>query len=177
MARVGRPEHDRVVADLLAAVAANPAALVVEGEPGIGKTTVWQSAIDGARARGYVVLAMRAAVAESVAAYAGLGDLLSKVDSGVLTALPVPQRQALDRVMLRGEDGPATEPRAVSAAFLSIVESLARVQPVLIAIDDLQWVDASTAFALGYVARRLPEGAGIVASHRVTGAADSAGWL
>jgi hypothetical protein len=113
---------------------------------------------------------MRAAVAESVAAYAGLGDLLSRVDSGVLVALPLPQRQALDRVMLRGEDGPATEPRAVSAAFLSIVESLARVQPVLIAIDDLQWVDASTAFALGYVARRLPEGAGIVASHRVTGA-------
>src|SRR3954462_7905574 len=136
MAPVGRPEHDRVVADLLATIAATSGALVVEGEPGIGKTTLWQSAVDAARRRGYAVMAMRAAVAESVAAYAGLGDLLSRVDSAVLAALPLPQRQALDKVMLRGEDGPATEPRAVSAAFLSIVETLAALQPVLIAIDD-----------------------------------------
>jgi DNA-binding NarL/FixJ family response regulator len=173
----GRPEHDRAVDDFLSALPTEPSALVIEGEPGIGKTTLWSSTIAAARARGWVVLAMRAALAESVAAYAGLADLLAQVPPSPFEALPDPQQRALDQVLVRsGTDSP-TEPRAVAAGFLTVVHAMSAVAPVLIAVDDIQWVDPSTVFALSYVTRRLPPSVGVLAAHRVTRAADRIGWL
>jgi hypothetical protein len=82
--------------DFLSGVPSAPAALVIEGDPGIGNTTLWLGALDRARERGSTVLASRAAEAESVLAYAALADLLSDVDESVWADLPAPQQQSLD---------------------------------------------------------------------------------
>ncbi|TLH61056.1 LuxR family transcriptional regulator [Mycolicibacterium phocaicum] len=134
-----------------------PAALLLEGEAGIGKTTQWLSVIDQAGALGIRVLAARTAAAESVLAYASLADLLGDVEAAVLADLPGPQRMAMDRVLLRGtgDDDEATDPRAVAAGFVSVVERLADESPVIIAIDDLQWLDTSSRQVVAFAARRL----------------------
>ncbi|SEA76006.1 ATP-, maltotriose-and DNA-dependent transcriptional regulator MalT [Mycobacterium sp. 283mftsu] len=134
-----------------------PAALVLEGEAGIGKTTLWLSAIDQARTLGMRVLSARTAAAESVLAYASLADLLRDVETAVLADLPGPQRVAMDRVLLRGagDDDEATDPRAVAAGFVSVLDRLADDSPVIIAIDDLQWLDTSSRQVVAFAARRL----------------------
>ncbi len=68
----------RAVDDFLAAAAIEPSALLIEGEPGIGKTTLWLAAVEQAKARGFRVLIARTAVAESVLAYTALADLLRR---------------------------------------------------------------------------------------------------
>src|SRR4051812_21848941 len=122
---VTRATEERAVDYLLAAAAAGPAGLVIEGEPGIGKTTLWMAGIDRAQQRGFRVLSARPAATESVLAYASLSDLLSSVAPEVLQELPRPQRHAVDRILLRSDgDDTATDRRAVAAAFLSVVERL-----------------------------------------------------
>lgn len=145
-----------------------PSALVLEGDPGIGKTTLWQAALERARDLGFRVLSARASAAETVLAYAALSDLLSDVDDTVLAQLPTVQRAALDRVLLRAESpGAPTEPYAIAAAFLSVIGALAAQQrPLLLAIDDMQWLDPSSAQAITFVLRRLPHNAAVLATAR-----------
>ena len=174
-----RPAEARAVADFLTAAAIEPSALVVEGEPGIGKTTLWLHGVEQARERGSLVLSARSAAAESVLAYASLADLLSGVDESVWAGLPEPQRLAMDRVLLRAENNDtATDLRAVAAGFLSAVERLAEKTPVLLAIDDLQWIDPSSAHVVAFAARRLSAHVGVLATVR-TGAdgGGTASWL
>jgi DNA-binding CsgD family transcriptional regulator len=81
--------------------------------------------------------------------------------------------------MVRADaDGPATDPRALAAGFLTLVELLAREVPVLIAIDDLQWLDPSSANVMAYAARRLKGRVGVLATVRTeVGAKQPASWL
>src|SRR3954466_15834762 len=97
------------------------------------------------------------------------------IDTAVLAELPEPQRLALDRVLLRGDaaDSPADQ-RAVAAGFLSVVMILAETTPVLVAIDDLQWLDSSSRLVIAFMARRLAGRIGVLATVR-TGDNDSAG--
>jgi len=150
------------VADFLASASLRPSALVVEGEPGIGKTTLWSAIVEQARERGFRVLSARPAAAESVMAYASLADLLGDVDEAALARLPYPQRHAIDRVLLRAEGTEPTDQRAVAAGLLSVVEGLADETPMLLAVDDLQWLDPSSARALAFVARRLSTPVGVL---------------
>lgn len=141
--------------------------MVAEGEPGIGKTTLCLSAIELAQERGFLVLSARPAEAESVLAYASLADLLSGVGSSVLTDLPTPQRLAIDRVLLRAEaQDLSTDQRAVGAGFVSVVELLAETAPVLVAIDDLQWLDPSSRNVISFTARRLSARVGVFGTVR-----------
>jgi DNA-binding CsgD family transcriptional regulator len=175
-----RPVETEVIADFLNTSSREPAALVVEGEPGIGKTTLWLDALEQARGRGFRVLSARAAVTESGYAYASLADLLRGVEAAVLDQLPEPQKVAVDVILLRATgDSAATDQRAVSAAFLSLVETLAEMSPVLIAIDDLQWLDHSSQHVLTFAGRRLAGGVGVLTTLRTTSGSDDApgSWL
>ncbi|OBI81785.1 LuxR family transcriptional regulator [Mycobacterium sp. 1245805.9] len=164
---VGRSTEAEEVVDFLDAVLGEPSALVVEGEPGIGKTTLWLSALEQARERGFRVLSARPSAAESVLAYTGLADLLSAVDAAALTELPAPQRVAMDRILLLTEpDNTPTDLRAVCAAFLSVLEVLAEDTPVLLAIDDLQWLDASSGQVVAFAIRRIVGSVGILVAVR-----------
>ncbi len=162
------------VADFLEGVTEQAVALLIEGEAGIGKTTVWLSAVEQARTLGMRLLVARSPAAESVLAYAALADLMSGVDAAVLASLPKPQQRAMDRVLLRGEaeDG-GTDPRAVAAGFLSVIDILAADSPVVIAIDDLQWLDTSSAGALAFACPRLGGQVGLLGTLRTDSEADS----
>ena len=173
------PEETGAVSALLTAASTEPAALVVEGEPGIGKTTLWLEAVDQAVERGFHVLCACPDEAESVYGYASLADLLTGLDARVFDELPGAQRVALDRFLLRAEpDDQAVDQRAIGAALLTVVETLAETGPVLIAIDDLQWVDPSSVHAIAFAARRLSAGVGVLGTARTKLSSGSApSWL
>ncbi|HTI74331.1 MAG TPA: ATP-binding protein, partial [Mycobacterium sp.] len=140
-----RPAAEQALDEFLAAAAFAPSALLVDGEAGIGKTTLLRAGLARARERDVRVLSARAVEAESVLAYASLADLLAEVDASTWADLPTPQRIAIDRVLLRQLAADVvTDQRAVAAAFLSVLDRLTEHGPVLLAIDDLQWLDPST---------------------------------
>jgi ATP/maltotriose-dependent transcriptional regulator MalT len=162
-----REAEGRAAADFLTSARERPAALFVEGEPGIGKTTLCSAVVHDAGEVGFRVLSARPAAAESVLSYASVADLLHGVDAASFAKLPYPQRHAVDRVMLRADaDDKPTDQRAVAAAFLSVVETLAAESPVLVAIDDLQWLDPSSARAVAFATRRLSGPVGVLATKR-----------
>jgi predicted ATPase len=155
---VGREREIVEVERLLDRAASAPARLTLVGEPGIGKTTVWEAGVEAAERRGFRVLRARPAEAESSLAYAGLTDLLADVDERVFDGLPDPQRQGLGVALLRAApDGAPTDARAVFAGFGSVVAALAEERPVVVAVDDLQWLDGPSARALEFVGRRLSD--------------------
>ena len=174
-----RPAESRALADFLTAAGNRPSGLLVEGEAGIGKTTLLLATVDEARERGFRVLSARSAAAESVLAYAVLADLLREVEAVAWAELPDPQRRAVDRVLLRTDvEGPATDQREVAASFLTIVERLAGESPVLLVIDDLQWLDTSSQMVIAFAARRFAGRVGVLGAVRTgTGSGDGASWL
>jgi DNA-binding CsgD family transcriptional regulator len=132
-----------------------PAALLIEGEAGIGKTALWQAIVRDARERSSLVLEARPTEPEAPLAFAGLGDLFGDILSAVLPELPAPQRRALEVALLLRSDEAAPDPRSLAVAVLNALRILAREADVLLAIDDVQWLDASSARVLEFAARRL----------------------
>lgn len=174
----GRPMEGRAVEAFLTSTAVGPSALLIEGEPGIGKTTLWSKVLEEAAARGFRVLSTRAAAAESVLAYTALADLLDDIDASMWADLPAPQLLAVDQVLLRAGTGEITDQRAVAAAFLAIVERCAESGPVLLAIDDLQWLDPSSVHIIAFAVRRLTGPVGVLGSVRTDiHEGSSAAWL
>ena len=153
---IGREEERGVVLSFVDDVPAGPSALVLEGEAGIGKSTLWLAGVEHAHARGMRVLSSRPAEAERGLAHLGLGDLLEDVLDDVLPALPAPRRRALEVALLLEEAADdRVDPRALGIATRSALQVLAEDGPLLVAIDDLQWFDASSADALTFALRRL----------------------
>ncbi len=128
---------------------------ILAGEPGIGKTALWESALDRAASHAAWTLVARAVESEQQLAFAGLADLLSPAIDRVREELPGPQRRALEIALLLSDpdDGPA-DPRAIGSAVRSCLGVLAEAGPVVVGIDDLQWLDRSTAGALAFALRR-----------------------
>jgi DNA-binding CsgD family transcriptional regulator len=170
----GRAAEARVVEDFLTSASTAPSALVIEGDAGIGKTTLWLSALEQARERGFAVLSARASATDSVLAYTSLADLLA--DAGIDgTLLPEPQRLAVDRILLRANiDGQPTDQRTVAAAVVSVIQIVAETSPVLVAVDDLQWLDLSSAHAIAFTARRATGRIGLLATFRTNDHRDRA---
>jgi DNA-binding CsgD family transcriptional regulator len=132
-----------------------PTAFVLEGDAGIGKSTLWLAGVEHARTLGLRILSSRPAEAERDLAHVGLGDLLEDVLDDVLPSLTAPRRHALEVALLREEAADAVDPRALGIAARNALQLLAEDRPVLIAIDDLQWFDVSSARALAFALRRL----------------------
>jgi len=170
---IGREGELAAMAQFLDSVPAGPAGLVLEGEAGSGKTTLWNAAVEAARERSYQVLTARAAQAEAKLSFAACADLLAPVAEEALAALPAPQRRALEVALLLAEPGGSLpEHRAVAAGFASAVAALTARGPVLVAVDDVQWLDEPSARVLEFVARRLHgRPVGVLASARASGQA------
>jgi DNA-binding CsgD family transcriptional regulator len=149
-----------------------PAAVLVRGEPGIGKTTVWREGVRIAREHGYCTLVAGPSESEAQISFAALGDLLSGVLEQRLGGLPRQQRRALEVALRVADLDPEEEEArfdqgAVSFAFLSALRGLAADGPVLVAVDDVQWLDVASARALSYAVRRLGGGrVGLLVSER-----------
>src|SRR5918996_5208815 len=84
------------IAEFLTSACARPSGLTIEGEAGIGKTTLWSAATEQARERGVCVLSARAGQAESAMSYAAVADLLSDVESSIFVRLSRLQLSAVD---------------------------------------------------------------------------------
>jgi DNA-binding CsgD family transcriptional regulator len=141
---------------LLSGARAGPVAVLIEGEAGIGKTTLWAAALDLARERSWRVLAARPGEAEAGFSYGVACDLLGPVLEETLGGLPGPQRRAVETAFLRAEG--RADAHAVSAGVLGVLQALLVSGPVLAAVDDLQWLDAESARVLEYAFRRLTTG-------------------
>jgi DNA-binding CsgD family transcriptional regulator len=153
---VGRDEEVASVRAFAEGAAGETAALVLEGEAGVGKSTLWLAGLELARGAGMLVLVSRPAEAERGLAYVGLGDLLEDAVDDVLPALPEPRRRALELALLSGGRGDETvDARAVAVATRSALELVAAQQTVLVAIDDVHWLDEPSAQALVFALRRL----------------------
>ncbi len=165
---LGRAAELEQLTAMLEAVGTGPRAVVVEGPAGIGKTTVWQAALQAARARSFTVLAARAAQTEATLPFAGLIDLLADVTEAELAALPAPQRRALEVALLRREpEEGGVDQLAVSLATLHLLRTVSTEAPAVVGIDDLQWLDPTTARVLVFALRRLrQEPVGLVVSVR-----------
>ena len=147
---------------------------MLQGEPGIGKTTVWRHGVQQAEHRGMEVLTATAVRSETHLAFAGLGDLFERAVDRI-GELPDPQRHALQVALLLSEPGKTPlDPRAIGLAVLTLLKRLAHDAPLLLAIDDVQWLDGATASALGFAIRRLRrEPVGVLVAHRLGEALDS----
>jgi DNA-binding CsgD family transcriptional regulator len=152
---VGRDEELASLHAFFSEVREGPSALVLEGAAGIGKSTLWLAGVEHVRSRGFRVVSSRPAEADSTLAHAGLGDLFEDVLDDVIPALPSPRRRALECALLLRESVEAVDPRALGTATRSVLQALADSQPLVVAIDDVQWFDASSGRALAFALRRL----------------------
>ena len=144
-----------MLADFLAAGRDTPQALVLDGEAGIGKTTLFEAAVAEAREQGFAVFSCRPAGAETAFSFAALADLLSPVLPEGLERLPLPQRRALSAALLLEEvEGSAPDERAIAFAVFQLLGERGG-GPLLVAVDDVQWLDAASASVLAFALRRL----------------------
>jgi DNA-binding CsgD family transcriptional regulator len=133
-----------------------PHALLLEGEAGIGKSTIWSAGVEAARHAGRRVMSCSATGAEAQLSFAVLGDLLEPVVEQALAGLSAPQRRALEvALLMRDEMGMRSDPRAIGLGVLNALRALSLETPLLIAVDDVHWVDPPSAAALGFALRRL----------------------
>ncbi len=156
---VGRGDELAAVDRLLTRAADSLRCLVIDGEAGIGKTTLWKAAVDTARARGWGVLSSRPARSEQGLTLGALTDILGGLEDDAFGRLPEPQRQALEVALLRRTpSGTVPDQRTLSVAVAGLLRGLGRPErPVLLALDDAQWLDESSSAILAYAIRRLTD--------------------
>jgi DNA-binding CsgD family transcriptional regulator len=161
---VGRRSERESVDELLASVRGGESkALVIRGEPGIGKTALLRYA--ARQASGYRVVELTGVEAEMELPFAGIhqlcGTMLDRLD-----ALPAPQRDALS-VALGLAAGEAPDRFLIGLAVLNLLAALAEERPLLCLIDDAQWLDAASSQTVGLVARRVrAESVGMIVAAR-----------
>jgi DNA-binding CsgD family transcriptional regulator len=150
---IGRTTELGALTDLIDTVTESGAAMVVLGDPGIGKTSLLRAAGEHARAAGYRVLNATGIESEAHLPFAGLHHLLRPVLSR-MDRLPRTQAEALSTAFGIGE-GPPPSPFMIGLATLNLLAEVAAERPVLVVVDDVQWLDQPTQDALTFLARRV----------------------
>ncbi|MET7333519.1 AAA family ATPase [Nonomuraea sp. NPDC005650] len=151
---LGRDDELRLLESLLLhAAQGRGGGVILQGEPGIGKSVLLSCAEE--RAAGFRVLRAVGAEPESDLAYATLHQLLLPV-LGQVDGLPGPQAEVLD-VLFGRTHGAPPDPFLVALSTLSVLSLLAGDQPVLCVVDDAHWADQPTLKTLAFVARRLTD--------------------
>ena len=149
---VGRKNERQVLDDLLAAARQGEgAAIVVHGDPGIGKTALLDYAV--AAAQEFNVFRTVGSEAEMELPYAAL-DQLCRLGMGEVERLHELQRDALEVVLGRRHGG-APDQVLVGMALVSLFSALSSKRPLLCVIDDAQWLDTSSAQVIAFAARRM----------------------
>ena len=150
---IGREDEVARIDALLDRVRDRGGALVVRGEPGIGKSALLDRARGRASSLGARALTSVGVESESELAFAGLHQLLEPIGNRI-ERLPDPQRQALDAAF--GVDDLAEpDPFRIALAAYRLVSDAADSSPLLLIADDAQWLDRSSLEVLSFIARRL----------------------
>jgi DNA-binding CsgD family transcriptional regulator len=149
----GRDGEVAILDQLVTRIPDRGGALVLRGDPGIGKTALLSVASAAATAKGISVLHTAGTQSEAGLAFAGLQQLLRPVTDG-LDRLPEPQRGALAAAL--GMSGAlAPDPFLIALAALNLLAYAAERRPLLLIADQAEWLDQPTARALAFIARRL----------------------
>jgi DNA-binding CsgD family transcriptional regulator len=153
---VGRDAEIARISSFLDDVQTGAAALLIAGEAGIGKTSVWGEGLRIAAKRSFRILVTRPTESDIHLPFSGLDDLLRETLSDVLPDLPRLQQRALGAALLL-EDPGATPPdvRTLSVACREALRLLTRQGPIVMAVDDIQWLDESSFAVLTHAIRRL----------------------
>jgi DNA-binding CsgD family transcriptional regulator len=163
---VGRDGEIAKISAFLSAASGAPVALAITGDAGIGKTMVWQHVVR-AVGRSARVLSCQPASAEKPLAFSALDDLLGGVVEEVLPALPGPRRRAVEAALLfdvsaeppsavRSQSGrPVPERHVLARGVLDALRVLSGGSPLVVAVDDVQWLDRPSASVLEFCFRRL----------------------
>ncbi|MEV7098039.1 AAA family ATPase [Amycolatopsis sp. NPDC051045] len=150
---IGRTSELSVLTHLIDTMTTTGQAVVIAGEAGIGKTTLAEAAARYAREAGFRELRCTGYQSEATPGFAGLHELLYPVwNDG--SSLPGRQRAALQAAFGLADDA-GVQDLLVALAALGIIEDAASEQPVLLYVEDLQWLDASSAAVIKFLARRL----------------------
>jgi DNA-binding CsgD family transcriptional regulator len=161
---VGRSEALASIGSFVAGVPAGGGALVVVGEPGLGKTTLLDHATTAAASAGHRVLRATAVEFETYVGLAGLHQVIAPVADSI-GSLPAPHADVLATVL--GSGSSATVDRlAVAAALRALLHQASREAPILIAVDDLHWLDRPSAGVLTLMVRQLRVGVGFLGTAR-----------
>lgn len=148
----GRDRECEQLDELLRAVrAGHSCALVIRGEPGIGKTRMLEYLT--ARAYGFRIARVTGIQSEMELVFAGLHQLCSPM-TGELDALPPQQRAAVAAALGQGGE-PAPDGFLVALGVLGLLSEVARERPLMCVVDDAQWLDQTSMQALAFTARRL----------------------
>jgi hypothetical protein len=150
---LGRAEEQSLLTSILDGVGERGQALVLRGEPGIGKSRLLSVAARAARERGMTVLTSAGVQCEAHVPFAGLHQLLRPVRERAVDLPPV-QRSALDAAFGL-TDQAAPEYYRIAMASLDLVSDVAGDAPVLLVVEDAHWLDPPTADVLAFVARRI----------------------
>src|SRR3954463_408622 len=164
---LGRRSESATLDRLLEAVRAGEGrALVIRGDPGVGKTALLEYVVE--RATGCRVAQAAGVQAEMELAFAGLHQLCAPMLDR-LERLPDPQRDALGSAFGMAA-GRAPDRFLVGLAVLTLLAEVAEEGPLVCLIDDVQWLDPASAQALVFVARRLlAESVGVMFALRTGG--------
>jgi DNA-binding CsgD family transcriptional regulator len=175
---VGRESQMQAADAFIARLADGAHALVVRGEPGIGKTLLWDATTARLEGAGILVLSCRPSEAEVKFAFGALRDVLAPV-LDKLDAIPEPLARAVRvALLLEGPGDDPVEAGAVESGTLALLRVLAEEQPLVLAIDDVQWLDAGSHGTLAYVLRRLRgERIGLLATERVEPGESRNSWI
>jgi DNA-binding NarL/FixJ family response regulator len=156
---IGRAFERAAILAALDASADRTAAVLLTGDAGIGKTAIWESIVAERRAAGDHVLISRATSAEARLPWVGMTDLMRTMPPATLESLPDVQRRALEVVSLQSSGSLQTsetlDERMVGTALLSALQSATNTAPVLLAIDDLPYLDTASASAVTFALRRI----------------------
>jgi DNA-binding CsgD family transcriptional regulator len=150
---LGRDAEIELLAALLDGIQEGGGALVLSGEPGIGKSRLLAVAAGFARERGFTVLSAAGVQSEAHLPFAGLHQLLRPLRFRAAD-LPAAQRAALDAALGLGQE-PAPERFRIAMAVLDLLCEVATGGPLLVLAEDAQWLDRPTTEVLAFVARRL----------------------
>jgi DNA-binding CsgD family transcriptional regulator len=150
---VGREDEQDVIARLFQGVRDHGSALVVAGEPGVGKSALLTAAAGLATEQGLLVLRTAGVQSEMNLPFAALHQLLRPVLRHV-EKLPAPQRNAIQAAFAMTE-APISDLFLVALAALELLSEVAGSSPVVLIADDAQWLDRSSADVLTFVARRV----------------------
>ena len=177
---IGRDSETADISAFLSSLSGGAAALAITGDPGAGKTSVWKHVVETS-GRPFRVLTSQPASAERPMAFSALDDLFADAVDEVLPGLPGPRRRALEAALLRdmtpglaprgspGAGPSGTERRVLARGILDTIKALAGRAPLMVAVDDAQWLDRPSASVLEFCVRRLQsEPVTIVVTSRTT---------
>jgi DNA-binding CsgD family transcriptional regulator len=153
---LGRSDEVARISGFLNALTDGAQCLLLEGEAGIGKTTLLRWGTEEAAARGTLILSASPVEPEVPWEFAVLADLLGTAPDSALELLTPAHHRAIDSAVFRsGASDRAVDPRTLAMAVLALLRTLAAASPTVLVIDDLQWIDEPSAAVLSFALRRI----------------------